>query len=44
MRRKKAMFGVSTYNKRTPKKNPGLLIKKYGLGKKRPKKYRGQGR
>jgi|TARA_R110000824_G_scaffold362040_1_gene549963 hypothetical protein len=44
MAKKKAMFGVSNYHKRTPKKNPGQIRKKYGPGKKRPKKYRGQGR
>ena len=44
MAKKKAMFGVSNYHKRTPKKRPGRIRKKMGPGKKRPKKYVGQGR
>ena len=44
MAKKKAMFGVSNYHKRTPKKRPGRIRKKYGPGVKRPKKYKGQGR
>ena len=43
MAKKKAMFGVSNYHKRTPKKRPGRIRKKYGPGVKRPKKYKGQG-
>ena len=44
MAKKKPMFGVSNYHKRTPKKRPGRIRKKYGPGVKRPKKNRGQGR
>ena len=44
MAKKKPMFGVSNYHKRTPRKRPGRIRKKYGPGVKRPKKYRGQGR
>ncbi len=44
MAKKKGMFGVSNYHKRTPKKNPGRISKKVGPGKSHPKKYRGQGR
>ena len=44
MAKKKAMFGVSNYHKRTPRKRPGRIRKKYGPGVKRPKKYKGQGR
>ena len=44
MAKKKPMFGVSNYHKRTPKKRPGRIRKKYGPGVKRPKKYKGQGR
>ena len=43
MAKKKAMFGASNYHKRTPKKRPGRIRKKYGPGVKRPKKYKGQG-
>ena len=43
MAKKKPMFGVSNYHKRTPKKRPGRIRKKYGPGVKRPKKYKGQG-
>ena len=43
MAKKKPMFGVSNYHKRTPKKRPGRIRKKYGPGVKRPKKYRGPG-
>ena len=44
MAKKKAMFGVSNYHKRTPKKRPGRIRKKMGPGQKRPKRYKGQGR
>ena len=44
MAKKKPMFGVSNYHKRTPRKRPGRIRKKYGPGVKRPKKYKGQGR
>ena len=44
MAKRKALFGVSNYHKQTPKKRPGRIRKKMGLGQKRPKKYRGQGR
>ena len=44
MAKKKPMFGVSNYHKRTPKKRPGRIRKKYGPGVKPPKKYKGQGR
>ena len=44
MAKKKPMFGVNNYHKRTPRKRPGRIRKKMGPGQKRPKKYRGQGR
>ena len=44
MAKKKALFGVNNYHKRTPIKRPGRIRKKYGPGVSRPKKYRGQGR
>ena len=44
MAKKKALFGVSNYHKRTPKNRPGRIRKKCGPGRKKPKKYRGQGR
>ena len=42
MAKKKPMFGVNNYHKRTPRKRPGRIRKKMGPGQKRPKKYRGQ--
>ena len=42
-KKKGNLYGVSNYNKRTPKKRPGRIRKKYGPGVKRPKKYKGQG-
>jgi len=44
MAKKKALFGVNNYHKRTPRKRPGRIRKKYGPRATRPKKYRGQGR
>ena len=44
MAKRKALFGVSNYNKQTPKKRPGRIRKKCGPKRKKPKKYRGQGR
>ena len=44
MAKKKPMFGVNNYHKRTPRKRPGRIRKKMGPGQKRPKRYRGQGR
>ena len=44
MAKKKPLYGASNYHKRTPKKRPGRIRKKYGPGVKRPKKNRGQGR
>jgi len=43
MAKKKPMFGVSNYHKRTPKKRPGRIRKKHGPRANKPKKYRGQG-
>jgi len=43
-KKKGNLYGVSNYHKRTPKKRPGRIRKKMGPGKKRPKKYVGQGR
>ena len=44
MAKKKALFGVSNYHKRTPKKRPGRIYKKVGPKARRRKKYVGQGR
>ena len=44
MAKKKALFGVSNYHKRTPKKRPGRIRKKYGPRAVKRKKYKGQGR
>ena len=44
MAKKKPMFGVNNYHKRTPRKRPGRIRKKMGPAQKRPKKNRGQGR
>tara|TARA_R110002153_G_scaffold102736_1_gene239623 strand:+ start:320 stop:454 length:135 start_codon:yes stop_codon:yes gene_type:complete len=44
MAKKKALFGVNNYHKRTPIKRPGRIRKKYGPGVNKPKAYRGQGR
>ena len=44
MAKKKGMFGVNNYHKRTPRKRPGRIRKKYGPRATRPKKYVGQGR
>lgn len=44
MAKKKPLYGVSNYHKRTHKKRPGRIRKKCGPGKSHPKKYRGQGR
>jgi len=44
MGKRKPLFGVSNYVKRTPKKRPGRHKKKYSKRIPRRKKYRGQGR
>jgi len=44
MAKKKPLYGVSNYHKRTHKKRPGRIRKKCGPGQKHPKKYVGQGR
>ena len=44
MAKKKPMFGVNNYHKRTPKKRPGQHAKSYSKRKPYRKKYRGQGR
>jgi hypothetical protein len=44
MAKKKALFGVNNYHKRTPKKRPGQHAKSYSKRKPYRKKYRGQGR
>ena len=44
MAKKKPLFGVSNYVKRTPKKRPGRHAKKYSKRTPYRKKYRGQGR
>ena len=44
MAKRKALFGVSNYHKRTPKKRPGRIRKKHGPRANKRKKYRGQGR
>ena len=42
MAKKKGMFGVNNYHKRTPRKRPGRIRKKYGPRATRVKKYVGQ--
>jgi hypothetical protein len=44
MAKKKPLFGVNNYHKRTPKKRPGKHSKRYGKRIPRRKPYRGQGR
>jgi len=44
MAKRKPLFGVSNYKKRTPKKRPGRHSKKYSKRVPRRKPYRGQGR
>ena len=44
MAKKKPMFGVNNYHKRTPKKRPGVYTKRLNKRKPHRKKYRGQGR
>ena len=44
MAKKKPMFGVNNYHKRTPKKRPGVHTKRRNKRKPHRKKYRGQGR
>lgn len=44
MAKKKPLFGVNTYVKRTPKKRPGRHAKHYSKRVPKRKKYRGQGR
>ena len=44
MAKKKPLYGVNNYHKRTPKKRPGKHAKKYSKRIPKRKKYRGQGR
>ena len=44
MAKRKPLFGVSNYTKRTPKKRPGVHTKNMNKRKPHRKKYRGQGR
>jgi len=44
MAKKRPLFGVSNYTKRTPKKRPGRHAKKYSKRTPYRKSYRGQGR
>ena len=44
MAKKKALFGVNNYHKRTPKKRPGVHTKRKNKRKPNRKKNRGQGR
>jgi len=44
MAKRKPLFGVSNYTKRTPKKRPGRHSKKFSKRVPRRKPYRGQGR
>ena len=44
MAKKKPLFVVNNYHKRTPKKRPGKHSKSYGKRIPRRKPYRGQGR
>tara|TARA_R100001440_G_scaffold37508_2_gene56866 strand:- start:2606 stop:2740 length:135 start_codon:yes stop_codon:yes gene_type:complete len=44
MAKKKPLFGVNTYIKKTPKKRPGKHAKSYGKRIPKRKPYRGQGR
>ena len=44
MAKKKSQIGSIEFFKRTKKKRPRRLRKKYGPKATRPKKYRGQGR
>ena len=43
MAKKKGLFGVNNYIKRTRKKRPGRHTKRLNKNKNRRKKYRGQG-
>ena len=44
MAKKKPMFGVNNYHKRTPKKRPGRHAKSFNKRKPYRKPYKGQGR
>jgi len=44
MAKKKSIFGVNNYHKRTPKKLPGVHTKNKNKRKPHRKKNRGQGR
>ena len=44
MAKKKPLFGVNNYTKRTPKKRPGRHAKHRSKRVPKRKKYRGQGR
>ena len=43
MAKKKPLYGVNNYHKRTPKKRPGKHAKSYSKRIPKRKKYRGQG-
>jgi len=44
MAKRKPLFGVSNYTKKTPKKRPGVHTKRPNKRKPHRKKYKGQGR
>jgi hypothetical protein len=44
MAKRKSVFGVANYVKKTPKKRPGRHTKRLNKRVPRRKKYRGQGR
>ena len=44
MAKRKSVFGINNYTKRTPKKRPGRHAKSYSKRTPSRKKYRGQGR
>lgn len=44
MAKKKPVFGVNNYHKRTPKKRPGRHAKSFNKRKPYRKPYKGQGR
>tara|TARA_Y100000593_G_scaffold87563_1_gene168192 strand:- start:106 stop:243 length:138 start_codon:yes stop_codon:yes gene_type:complete len=44
MAKRKSLIGINTFHKRTKKKRPGRIRKKWGPKRKKPKKYRGQGK
>ena len=44
MAKRKSLIGVNNFIKRTKKKRPGRIRKKWGPKRNKPKKYRRQGR